>query len=141
MKLPSRPTFYRFTFFLAIFVCWLAVTKPSYAEANLELMGELIQGALVQGRVSPGASVKVLDREPFIDSRGGFVFGLGRDAPDELTITTVSASGEATKHTFTVKQREYKTQRIEGVEQKYVEPPAEVLARIKQENASVWQAR
>lgn len=141
MKLFPSSIFSRLALFSAIFICGLAVTKPSYAESNLELMGELIQGALVQGRVSPGVSVKVLDREPFIDSQGGFVFGLGRDAPGELTITLVGAGGEATTRTFTVKQREYKTQRIEGVEQKYVEPPAEVLERIKQENASVWQAR
>lgn len=141
MKSLPHPTFYRLTLLLTIFVCEFAVTKTSYADANLELMGELIQGALVQGRVSPGVSVKVLDREPVVDSQGGFVFGLGRDAPGELIVTTVSANGDVTKHTFPVKQREYKTQRIEGVEQKYVEPPAEVLERIKQENASVWRAR
>lgn len=139
MKSLPHPNHFHCALFLAIFI--FAVPKPSYAESNLELMDDLIQGALVQGRVSPGMSVKVLDRELFIDSQGGFVFGLGRDTPSELTVTTVSANGEETTHTFSVKQREYKTQRVDGVEQKYVEPPAEVLERIKRENASVWQAR
>lgn len=129
------------TILMLVLTAGLGLSQPSFSEPKLQLTGELIQGAMIRGKVAPGVVVKVLDREVFVDPDGEFVFGLGRDAPEELVVTTINAQGAPVKHAFTVKQRQYNVQRIEGVEQKYVEPPEEVLERIKQENAEVWQAR
>lgn len=114
---------------------------PEFAPPLISLQGDLIQGALIRGRVERGVSVEVFNKNVLVDAQGEFVFGLGRDTPKEFLLTTKKGEQEKVKHIFTVKQRDYKLQRIEGVEQKYVEPPAEVLERIKNENAMVWRAR
>ncbi len=141
MKSHLLISLFRFIPLFVVFILGITHATYSLAETKLELAGELIQGALVHGRVSPGVAVEVLGRDVFVNPQGEFVFGLGRDMPAELVVTTINSNGEAEKHTFAVKQREYNIQRIEGVEQKYVEPPEEVLERIKRENASVWRAR
>jgi len=107
----------------------------------LELKGDLSQGGLLIGQVLPGTSVALMDRKVSVDKDGSFVFGLGRNAPSEIKLVTTSDKGEKKVHVLAVAQREYREQRIEGVPQKTVTPPAEVLERIRREAALVKQAR
>lgn len=126
----------RFVFLSVFFIC-VSVS----AEVSLRVEGEWKQGAMLRGQVTPGSRVVVLDKKPFIDPRGYFVFGLGRDTSAKVSIAVVGPEGVEQQHYFDVIQREYPTQRIEGVAKKYVAPPAEVQARIKREAGQVWQAR
>jgi murein DD-endopeptidase MepM/ murein hydrolase activator NlpD len=114
---------------------------PGLAQAAsffLELEGTLIQGAMVQGRTN-AQKVEVLGRE-FSPLDGRFVFGLGRDTPEAITIRA-TFSGESINYNFSVEQRQYRTQSIEGVEKKYVNPPESVLARIRSDAAAIKKAR
>ena len=103
--------------------------------------GELIQGGLIVGRVAPTDSIRILDRDVHVQADGRFVFGLGRDADRQLVIQQTSSTGDVTAHTFDVKQREYRVQKIEGVASNYVSPPESVLARIRDDNRQVAKAR
>lgn len=107
----------------------------------LELKGALSQGAMLVGRVSPGTTVKLMERQITVDNDGTFVFGLGRNAPPEIKLVTSNGKGEEKHHVFAVTQREYREQRVDGVPQKTVTPPAEVLERIRREAVLVKQAR
>lgn len=119
----------------------LAIAASIFTHASPKIQGEWIQGALLKGRTEPGNKVFIFDREVAVTDSGQFVFGLGRDAPKTVSLW-VQKNGQEKEHfEFSVKQREYKTQRIEGVEQKYVAPPPEVSQRIRNETAQVRKAR
>ena len=119
----------------------LIIASHVNADVELTVMGQWIQGGMLTGKTEPGAKVKVLGREAYVDANGAFVFGLGRDTAAEITLEVTTANGKVVTRTYPVEQREYDIQKIEGVAQKYVKPPAEVSERIKRENASVWRAR
>lgn len=143
-----------FAIFCFCVAAW-AEEKPDkkeavYKDALIELYGELTQGALIQGTLLQGSLLQgtevkqltVLDRELYINEKGGFVFGVGRDAPPELPLTV--RRGDGTKHIIklAIAQRRYNVQRIDGVDNKYVRELAEALkARTQQEATQVWRAR
>jgi len=118
----------------------LLLLSPLAAPA-LELSGELVQGGMLVGRVNPGEQVAVMGREVRVDENGLFVFGLGRDAPSEIEVITENGDQAPERHRFAVKQRTYREQRVDGVPQKTVTPPVEVLERIRREAALVAEAR
>lgn len=111
------------------------------AQAAPKFEGEWIQGGLLFGQVAPGSQVEFMSREVRVDDQGRFVIGVGRDTPANVVLTVTDNSGQQKTFEYSVKQRDYVTQRIEGVEQKYVAPPPEVSERIREEAAKVWHAR
>lgn len=128
-------------YFTAISLFLVGPSLLGQGVAALELTGAFSQGGLLVGQVSPGSSVTLMDRSISVEEDGSFVFGLGRNAPAEIKLITQNSQGEKQSHTFAIAQREYREQRIEGVPQKTVTPPAEVLDRIRREGAMVKQAR
>lgn len=112
-------------------------TFSSGVSANeLTFLDPLIQGGMVRGHVAPGTQLVLFDKNVFVDSEGKFVFGLGRD-----TNKSIEISVNGVPRLFPVEQREYKVQRIEGVDKKYVSPPKSVTKRIRAEAELVWKAR
>lgn len=122
--------------------------------AALELKGVVAQGAMLIGRVAPGTQVELIElaglagldaatepRKIRVEKDGFFVFGLGRNARSKIALLTSNGSGEKQSHVFDVEQRDYREQRVEGVPQKTVTPPKEVLDRIRREAALVRKAR
>ena len=111
-------------------------------EGKLQIEGVLQQGALLKGKVPPGSQVSLLNRSVYTNEQGHFIFGLGRNAAATLDIRIKLADGSPEAvHTVAVKRRDYKIQRIDGVAQKYVSPPASVTERIKREAQQVRTAR
>jgi len=117
-----------------------ALIAPAHAEVPLTLDGKLTQGALVIGRTAPGATV-TLDAKPVgVDATGAFALGFTHDAKREWTLA-ITASGQTLTRQLAVAPRQYNIQRIEGVDQKYVEPPPEVMKRLEEEYFMVRKAR
>lgn len=106
----------------------------------LETIGEWQQGAVIVGKVPPNVNVEFKQRKLQLTRDGKFVIGLGRDAPNVATITTIS-NGKSEQHSFAVKARTYDIQRVEGVPQATVEPNKEQDERIAREAALVAGAR
>ena len=124
--------------FLPAYVCEAEQVEPQ--ELVLRFDQDLIQGAMITG-FTTAASLTVLDRTVQVDTQGSFVFGLGRDTASILTVVLHSPPHTQEARTFAVAQRQYDTQLVNGVEQKYVEPPAEVTARIQADAQAVQVAR
>ncbi|MGD2008916.1 MAG: M23 family metallopeptidase [Cellvibrionales bacterium] len=103
------------------------------------LSGEARQGGLLWGQVTLDANVALDDTPVPLMPDGGFVLGLGRDAPPTQTLVVEGAT--LCVQTIAVEQREYRIQRVEGVPQKTVTPPDDVLARIAEERARVRAAK
>ncbi len=116
----------------------------SAAQANIiqppVLNTSLIQGALVYGKIPPNSTLKKSGKTLKTTPDGGFVFGLDREH-DEILTLAVSHNGEEATFKYHVLQRQYRTQSIKGVAQKYVTPPQSRLDRIANENKQVKAAR
>lgn len=117
----------------------VAVGGPARAEAALR--GEFVQGTLIRGRTEPGASVTIDGRKLGVTAAGDFAFGFAYDRtkPAELAIRLAGGAGET--KSIPVATREYKIQRINGLPEKFVEPPASVLKRIERDNQLIGAAR
>jgi murein DD-endopeptidase MepM/ murein hydrolase activator NlpD len=109
--------------------------------AALELSGQIAQGGLVVAKAAPGAGVVLDGRKLRVGPDGRFVFGFGRDHRRHVTLTVAGPNGETVRKTLEVKQRDYEIQRIDGLPEKMVTPPQDVLERIRRENRAIARAR
>jgi murein DD-endopeptidase MepM/ murein hydrolase activator NlpD len=123
---------------LACVTSGLLLAQGAAADC-LELDGDLVQGGMMRGNVTPGSRV-TLDGEALDVLEDGTTFaGFGRDAP---ATTVLVVENEATcEQTLHIARRDYKIQRVEGVPPQTVTPPAEQLERIRRERALVGAAK
>lgn len=113
----------------------------SQEQVNVVLNGKFTQGALLRGQAPAGAKVTLNGETVQTNKDGKFVVGFEREAPLQQTLVVKLDNGQKWLRDITLEKREYNIQRIDGLEQKMVTPPAEVTARIKQDNINVANAR
>ena len=113
----------------------------SQEQVNVALNGKFTQGALLRGQAPAGAKVTLNGETVQTNKDGKFVVGFEREAPLQQTLIVELANGNKWQRDITLEKREYNIQRIDGLEQKMVSPPAEVTARIKKDNINVANAR
>jgi len=118
---------------ILISLFFLLITTSSFA-ATFE--GKFIQGAFILGKTEPGSEVFIDKKKVKVTSDGYFVFGLNRDRKNDIVIKINEK--KIIKKVF---KREYKIQRIDGLEEKKVTPPEEVYERIKRENKWIGETR
>lgn len=116
-------------------------TAAASSQEGLALRGQWQQGGIVFGKVASGFAVQVSDRRVRTTETGDFVFGIAADAPPEFTLELIHPQGQRERFSYPVKQRAYKVQHVNGVEQKHVTPPAELTARIQREAGLTREAR
>ncbi len=116
--------------FILIFIIF---TTSSFATT---FQGKFIQGSFILGKTDPGSEVYIDKKKVKVTPKGYFAFGLGRDRKNDVVITVNKE--KIIKKVF---KREYKIQRIDGLEEKKVTPPEEVYERIKRENKWIGEAR
>ncbi|TMO66726.1 M23 family metallopeptidase [Pseudoalteromonas aurantia] len=107
----------------------------------LELSGNLTQGGMVIGKIADAKSVKFNDKPLKLTKDGQFVFGFGRDAQLQHSLTWVTIAGKSESADFMITKRTFNIDRITGVAKKYVSPPDSVLKRIRTEAKAVKLAR
>ncbi|MBU0538970.1 MAG: M23 family metallopeptidase [Gammaproteobacteria bacterium] len=117
----------------------LALVPVCYGD--LDLQGSLKQGGLIWATVAPGSSATLDGKALIIADNGLMVAGFDRDAKPAATLKVCSAAGACDEKVLTITQRSYDVQRVNGVPQKTVTPPASVLERIRREGALVSKAR
>ena len=137
--------FFRFSF-RALFaralglVALLVAFGPA-AEPVISWKGSWQQGSLLLGQVKPGYSIRYNNQLIETTEKGHFLFGLGRNASKSSTFVISDPDGTSLEQVYSVASREYLIQRVEGVPQRTVEPPAEQLQRIKSDAQLVKAAR
>jgi hypothetical protein len=107
---------------------------------GLRLTGSAVQGGLVIGRVGPGNQVFV-DERPVRVSEGTFCFGFGRDADKPAIVKVAYPKGYEETRAVLPKKRNFHIQRINGLPEKYVSPPKDILERIARDAKIVAEAR
>ena len=126
---------------LAGFALLFAALNAPVSATPFSLSGDYIQGGLITGKTSPGAEVR-LNRTPVrVGPDGVFVFGLGRDAADEALVEVTLPNGDRYSRKLSVKQRQYRIQRINGLPRKMVTPSGKALERIRKEGRAIRAAR
>ena len=118
---------------ILISLIFLLITTSSFA---VMFDGNFIQGSFILGKTEPGSKVFIDRKKVKVTSEGYFAFGLSRDRKNDVVITINEK--KIIKKVF---KREYKIQRIDGLEEKKVTPPEEVYERIKRENKWIGEAR
>ena len=118
-----------------------ATSVAPAADCAVELPASATQGGLVAGRVARGCKVEFAGRSLRLAADGGFVFGLGRDAPPSVDVTVRDPGGRATVRSLAVAPRKWQVERVDGVPQSTVTPAPDIAARIAREQARVMQAR
>ncbi|WP_417765632.1 M23 family metallopeptidase [Spongiibacter tropicus] len=118
----------------------LAVLVLSVSAQAVELNGSLIQGGMIWGTVEPGSRVELGKYTVAVADNGVFAAGFDRDAPASVPLKICRGDACQTQM-LSIEQREYAIQRVNGVPQKTVTPPADVLERIRREAALVRKAR
>lgn len=120
----------------------LAMAGPATAESGLALDGEAVQGGLIFGKTQPGSRVSQDGQSIRVGAAGDFLLGFTRDAPAQSTLEVRLPDGRRIDRKLTVRQREYRIQRIDGLPKAKVTPRRpEDLARIRQDSAAVGKAR
>jgi murein DD-endopeptidase MepM/ murein hydrolase activator NlpD len=127
------------------FVAGLAAlpTLPARAadEARFTVGGAMEQGSLVIGQ-APAGSRAALDGRPLrITPAGRFVFGFGPSQTAANLVTVRYPDGGGDSRSYTPTKREYDIQRVDGLPQNTVTPPADVTARIEKEAEDIYLAR
>ena len=111
------------------------------AALAVELNGEAIQGGLIFGKASPGATVHLDDTRVMVSPDGDFVIGFGRDETGQRQLLVLEPTGEKETLTLPIALREYAIERVDGLPPKTVTPDPEALERIREEGAMVATAR
>ena len=118
---------------ILISLIFVLITTSSFA---VTFEGKFIQGSFILGKTVPDSEVFIDKKKVKVTSDGYFAFGLARDRKNDVVIKINEK--KIVKKVF---KREYKIQRIDGLEEKKVTPPEEVYERIKRENKWIGQAR
>ncbi|MBL8273039.1 MAG: M23 family metallopeptidase [Xanthomonadales bacterium] len=118
-----------------------AASVAPAADCAVELPASATQGGLVAGRVARGCKVEFAGRSLRLAADGGFVFGLGRDAPPSVDVTVRDPGGRTMIRSLAVAPRKWRVEHVDGVPQSTVTPAPDIAARIAREQARVMQAR
>ena len=128
--------------FLAVAGAFVATPLARADEASkVEFKGNREQGSLVIGRAPDANGVRVDDRQVRLSKEGIFAFGLAFDQVKETHVEVHLGLDAKVPFDIVPVARKYDIQHVNGLPEKYVSPPKEVLERIARENALVGEAR
>lgn len=126
---------------ILLLVGMIAVTA-AFANGDEDAFPKHVsQGALVIAKVTPHSEVRYAEQTLRIAPDGTVAFGVGRDEKGPLQVSVRAPRGRVEIHTIAVDPRDWPIEKVDGVPPKTVEPPPEIAARIKREQARVVAAR
>lgn len=108
--------------------------------ADIRVPGKAFQGDLVVGRVSPVEPILVNGKPVMVSKDGFFVIGVSRRQKNNLQVTAGKGAKKATR-IIQILAYPWKIQHINGLANRYVNPPAEALQRIKKDAQTVSKVR
>ena len=131
---------------LAMLVAFVpGATAQNTGSAALDLRtvfpASVSQGGLVFGKVPAGSQVRYGGRDLRVSAYGTVVFGVGRDEKGPLEIEIKRPDGIRDAALIAVTPRDWPVEQVNGVPPKTVNPPPDIAARIKREQALVTAAR
>jgi hypothetical protein len=120
-----------FTFFI----------NPCFASRIEKIKSESVSGGYFIGRIDEPGQLKFRDKVIPVDEFGFFQIGFSREMAGLHEIEIIDANDQMTFYPIWVELREFKEQRVNGVDQAKVTPPKSLQARIEKEYFQVLKAR
>lgn len=141
----TKPSLFR-SVFLAMAILLAAPlhaggTKLPEVAGVTWLAGSAVEGGMILGHAEPGTGLELDDAAMRMAADGHFIIGFHRDSDDPVRLAVTTLSGDERTITFSVGQRTYDIQRIDGLRRDHVTPPQAVLGRIGADSAAVRAAR
>ena len=127
--------------YIIFLFCFAYTAHAQVVKNKLELIGEAAPGKLIVGKATNADSVYLNDHKLKIDNNGFFIFGFDRDELGKQALKVYYTDGNQEIKQLNLNKREYNIQKINDLEQKYVNPPQETLDRIDRETEIVKEAR
>ena len=127
--------FYKFIFII------LLISNPAFSKDQLLIRGTLEQGGFIRIKFPYKTDVYLNKTQLKQTSNKYVTFGFGRDDDLKHTLSWIDQKGKKQKKILYLHKRNYDIQKIEGVENKYVSPSKESLARIKNDNINIKAVR
>lgn len=118
----------------------LSIVCISTSSQAIEVHGNLVQGGFVFGQTTPYAKVSIEGESTQSGADGTFTFGLNRNLPEAVTLE-ITTKDKTEKQVLFIKQRTYKTQKINGIPSRKVTPNAEDMKHIQSDSAQIKDAR
>lgn len=145
MEASSRSLVAAVSLLAAVFASGVAAAQsrgapPDRGEMGVE--GRAIQGGLLIGRADPNVRVKLDGRRIRVGRDGTFLVGFPMDAPATMVLEVVSADGSNRKvQTFRVEQRQYGTERLEGLPEEEVNLDRQTQAQVNRSHRRIEKIR
>ena len=114
---------------------WAEITDP------VTLQGPMVQGGLLKGQAPVGSQVRFGDAPLAVTDSGQFVFGFGRDQIEPIELHVTLPDGQHWRQHLTPAPRAFDIQRIDGLPDTMVTPPAETISRIQREAQMAREVR
>lgn len=118
-----------------------AYADISYQSDGITLTGPLLQGGMVIGKVTQGATLKLEERAVRVGDDGTFVIGFGRNAPRTMELEVAFVNGSVSSHILEIARRQYATQRINNLAENTVTPPPKVYGQIDRDRKAIRVVR
>ncbi|MFK7731629.1 MAG: M23 family metallopeptidase [Pseudomonadales bacterium] len=119
-----------------------ALLVTSVSTSSLEMVTKVQQGAVLLGQLSDDEQAVYLGEQLLpLSADRRFIVGLDRDHGDEVTLSVIGRDGQRSEHRYTVRARDYRIQRVEGIARKIMNPNPDDLSRIRKESTLVREAR
>ena len=115
--------------------------KLAWISNALDIKGDFIQGGLLLGKTDLDDILFYNSKKVPIDETGEFLIGLGRKHPIFGELKVIKPTSETIIKKIEIKQREYKTQKINNLEKSKVNPPEKFFERIKKEGIKIKKAK
>jgi hypothetical protein len=120
--------------------CALLIASSAHATET-KLPSNVSQGGLVVAQLPGVVKASVAGRPVHVGANGTLVFGAGRDEKGPLVVNLTYLDGRRETVRLAVTPREWPVERVNGVPPKTVNPPPDIAARIRREQAEVVAAR
>lgn len=111
------------------------------AAAQIQLMGKMEQGALIRATVEPGTQVYLNGKTLKVTPEGALVFGFSRKAELKQELKLVYLDGLTQIKPLSIKAKEYKIDRVNGISKKIMKPDPKAQERSAKDSRQVKAAR
>ncbi len=119
---------------------FLGIIFQAHASPLLFADGVFRQGGFIYGKVEPRATVNFGDIQTKVSSDGYFFAPVPRKANAVMELS-VRLNGENVTQAFVVEPQEYKTQKINGIPKRKVNPNPDDLKKIKSDKSQILSSR
>ncbi|MPY26592.1 M23 family metallopeptidase [Shewanella sp. YLB-07] len=111
------------------------------ASAQIQLTGKMEQGALIRAMVEPGTQVFLNGKALKVTPEGAFAFGFSREAELKQELKLVYPDGLTQIKPLSIKTKEYKIDRVNGISKKIMKPDPKAVERSRKDSKQVRAAR